>query len=136
MTTCGQNCTASPYIKVWKQIDLKDNKQWTINKTLNCKSYNEVYLIECDKDKWSQIYIGETGRILKFRLDEHRGYINTQDESQATGLHFNLPGHSLANLKVSILEQVKINNEQYRKERESFYIRKLNTFYRGMNKQK
>ena len=41
------------------------------------------------------------------------------------GDHFNIPGHSLANIKVSILEQVKINNEQFRKERKSVYIGNL-----------
>ena len=95
-----------------------------------------VYLIECDKINGRERYIEETGRIFKFRLDEHRRYINNKDESQATGAHFNLPGHSLANMKATIIEQVNINSEQYRKEREHFYIRKLNTFHKGMNKQK
>ena len=95
-----------------------------------------VYLIECDKNNCRERYIGETGGIFKFRLDEHRGYINNKDECQATGAHFNLPGHSLANMKATIIEQVNKNSEQYRKEREHFYIRKLNTFHKGMNKQK
>ena len=91
--------------------------------------------MECDKENCHKKYIGETGRIFKYRLDEHRGYINTKDESQPTGAHFNLPGHSLANLKATIIEQVLVNTELYRKERETFYIRKFNT-YDGMNKPK
>ena len=39
-------------------------------------------------------YIGETRRILKFRLAEHRVYVNNEDLSKATGEHFNAPGHS------------------------------------------
>ena len=81
-------------------------------------------------------YIVETGRVFKFRFDEHRGYISTKDESQANGAHFNLPGHSLANMKATIIEQVKVNDLLYRKEREHFYIRKLNTVYQGLNNQK
>ena len=64
MTKCGQTCAACPYIKVGKQIKLKDNKQWTINKKVNFKSYNIIYLIECHKDNCIQRYIGEAGRIL------------------------------------------------------------------------
>ena len=89
-----------------KQIRLSENSYWHINRRVNCKSFNVVYLIECDKNNCRERYIGETGRIFKFRLDEHRGYINKKDESQATGAHFNLPGHSLANMKATIFEQV------------------------------
>ena len=64
--------------------------------------------------------MGETGRFFKKRLDEHRGYITSKDERQPLGAHFNLPGHSLANLKATIIEQVLKNEEVYRKEREHF----------------
>ena len=52
-------------------------------------------------------YIGETKRMLKFRLADHRGYINNPDETQATGKHFNSPGHSLADLSITVLEKLK-----------------------------
>ena len=44
---------------------------------------------------------------MSFCLVEHRGYINNQDETQATGKHFNLPGHSLADLSITGLEKAK-----------------------------
>ena len=47
-------------------------------------------------------YVGETKRILKFRLADHRGYVNNHDYKTATGEHFNSPGHSLADLTLSI----------------------------------
>ena len=50
--------------------------------------------------------IGQTGRILTNRILEHRGYISKDDTSKATGDHFNLPGHSLSDFTVTILEQV------------------------------
>ena len=62
-------------------------------------------------------YIGETKRMLKFRLADHRGYINNQDETQATGKHFNSPGHSLADLSITVLEKVKKSDDLYIKER-------------------
>ena len=93
-------------------------------------------MILCDKNNCTDNkYIGETGRILKFRLADHRGYVNNNVTSQATGAHFNRPGHSLANMKILILEQVKKRDPLYRKEREKYFIQKFDTFYNGMNKQ-
>ena len=136
MSKCGLACTACPYVKSQKQIKLPDKGIWHINRNVNCRSFNVIYLIECDKDNCKQRYVGETGRVFKFRLYEHRGYISNKDESQATGAHFNLPGHSLANMKCTIIEQVTTKSEAYRKQREQFFIRKLNTFHNGLNKQK
>ena len=71
--------------------------------------------------------------MLKFRLDDHRGYVNNHVDT-ATGSHFNQPGHSLADMSVTILEQVRKNNDAYRKEREEYFIRKFNTIQKGMNR--
>ena len=54
--------------------------------------------------------------------------------TQATGAHFNLPGHNFSDMKVTILEKVKKHDEAYRKERESYHIKKFNIFYRGINR--
>ena len=51
-------------------------------------------------------YVGEIKRELKFRLADPRGYINNQDETQATGKHLNSPGHSLVDLSITVLEKV------------------------------
>ena len=80
-------------------------------------------------------YVGETRRMLTFCLADHRGYTNNQVETQATGKHFNSPGHSLADLSITVLEKVKKIDDLYRKERENYFIRKLDTFYRGLNRQ-
>ena len=80
-------------------------------------------------------YIGETRRILKFRLAEHRGYVTSEDVSKATGEHFNTPGHSVSDISIVILEKVRSTDDLYRKEREKYFIRKFNTFYKGLNRQ-
>ena len=67
-------------------------------------------------------------------LAQHRGYIQNKDISQATGQHFNLPGHSLADLMVTIIEQVKKSDTLYRKEREEYHIRRFNTLHKGINR--
>ena len=133
MKKCGRNCTACPYIREVKSIRI-NGTEWKINQSLNCEISNCIYMIECKKDNCNMRYIGETKRILKFRLADHRGYVNNGDDT-ATGEHFNLPGHSLSDLSITILEQVKRKDTLYRKEREKYFIRKFNTFYRGLNRQ-
>ena len=134
MTKCNiQNCMACPFIKEGKDITI-NGTQWKINKQLNCQSYNLVYAIICRKDNCKQAYIGETKRMLKSRLAQHRGYILNKDSSQATGHHFNLPGHSLADLMVTIIEQVRKSDSLYRKEREEYHIRRFNTLHKGINR--
>ena len=127
-----QKCIICPYIKECKQIKGK-NFSWKINTKITCESHNLIYMIECQKERCQERYIGETERSLKYRISEHIGYINTKNKSKATGHHFNLPGHSLSDLKVTAIEKVKKFNTEYRKERESYLIRKFNTFYQGIN---
>ena len=134
MAKCGKNCTACPFIQTGSEVKINQKDTWKIMKKVNCESYNCVYLIICQKCNTK--YIGETGRMLKARFSDHRGYINNQVVSVTTGDHFNLPGHSLANMKIQILEQVIFHNEQYMKERESYLINKFNTYYNGLNRQK
>ena len=134
MQKCGKSCSACPYIKEGRNI--KYGKQtWKINKKLSCNNYNIIYLIECNKDTCKQRYIGESKRPLRNRLAEHRGYIVNRHIDKATGAHFTSPGHSVSNLTITILEQVKYNNELYRKERERYFINKLNTYHGGLNRQ-
>ena len=78
-------------------------------------------------------YVGETIRMLKCRLGDNRGFINNQDETQATGNHFNSPGHSLADLSITCSRESEKNDDLCRKEREKYFIRKFNKFYRGLN---
>ena len=62
-------------------------------------------------------YVGETSRIVKFGFAEHRGYVNISDDT-ATGEHFNLPGMMCTERRGR-----------------NIYIRKFNTYYKGLNKQ-
>ena len=88
-------------------------------------------MIECYKLTCNKHYIGETERNLFDRICEHIRYMRTQKHEKATGDNFNLPGHSLANMTATILE--KVNDKDYRKEREKYHIRKFYTFYSGIN---
>ena len=72
MKKCGKNCSACPYIKEVKSLKINQN-EWKINQSLDCEISNCIYLIECKKHDCNMKYVGETKRILKFRLAEHRG---------------------------------------------------------------
>ena len=64
------------------------------------------------------------------------GYVSRGETDKATGAHFSQPGHSLADLRVTVLENTKRQTTEYRREREPYYIRKFNTFHEGLSKQK
>ena len=134
MKKCGkQLCGSCPYIKEGNEVKYKNTK-WKILKEMNCETENCVYLIECQKEKCKQRYIGETNRDIRSRIAEHRGYINNQ-HTKATGEHFNLPGHSVNDMRFTILEKVKYDDMAYRKEREKDIIRLFDVFYNGLNRQ-
>ena len=124
-----------PLHKAGETYKLDKNHTWNINRKMSCETYNVIYLLQCQKEKCGQRYIGLTGRMLKHRLADHRGYISIKVVSRATGAHWNLPGHSLADLRVIILEQTKTSCEDYRKEREKYFIRKFDTFNDGINRE-
>ena len=69
------------------------------------------------------------------RIYQHEGYVRNNNKTRATGTHFNLPRHSMRNMKFTIMEQVRSNDPLYAKEREKLLIRKFNTFYCGINKE-
>ena len=135
MRKCGKSCSACPYILEGKSIKIRPGTTWKLTRSLSCENNNIIYLIQCNKEFCKESrYIGETGRPLKYRLADHRGYVTNNVTNLATGAHFTQAGHSLSNLKVTILEQVKQRSTEYRKEREKYFINLFNTFYTGMNR--
>ena len=68
-------------------------------------------------------------------MADHRGQVHNKDTTKATGEHFNSPGHSLAELSSTIQEKFKKNYDLYLKERDKYFMRKTNTFYKGLNRQ-
>ena len=67
MKRCGKDCSACPYIREVKSLNINTN-EWKINQNLNCEISNCIYLIECMKEHCNMKYVGKTKIILKFRL--------------------------------------------------------------------
>jgi hypothetical protein len=68
-------------------------------------------------EKWQfyckQRYIGEMKRSLAKRLSEHRGYITRMFPTKATGIHFNQRGHSISDVRITIIEKKKATDKSY-----------------------
>ena len=84
MQKCKDICLICQFILEPKEVG-SDKFIWRIEKKLNCKSYNIVYMLVCTKEVCIQKetrqvrYIGETERTLNDRICEHIGYINTKN---------------------------------------------------------
>ena len=135
---CGKILACS-YVQEGKIVQGKDYKgkkfKWTIGRQVSCDSFNIVYLLQCDKDNCRKQYFGVTSKELCERIYQHIGYVRNKILSRATGEHFNLPGHSIHNMKFTVLEKVNSSDPIYAREREKLLIRKFNSFYGGINKE-
>ena len=69
-------------------------------------------------------------QMVKCHLALYHSYV--QNNVEATNQHFNLPGHSLADLMVTVIEQVRKSDTLYRREREECQIRRFNTLHNGI----
>ena len=133
MKRCNKpGCPACPYIQPGPTFKAKaTNHAVDLNAEADCNTCNLVYAISCGAARCGDQYIGQTSKSLKERLRQHLGYVDRNVE--ATGRHFNLPGHSKSDLKISIVEKIHDRDVWVREEIESMHIRKANTFYKGIN---
>ena len=60
------------------------NFKWKIRDQYNCDTENVVYMIECEKEKCRERYIGESYRKIRERFTDHRSYVNNNNQNQAT----------------------------------------------------
>ena len=76
--------------------------------------------------------MGQTGRTLRERLGEHRRRIqNNTDES--VPIHFNLPHHTLHDVKLIPLQKVRNSRDSYRYAMEQHFISTAGTLKNGIN---
>ena len=79
-------------------------------------------------------YVGASSRMFSTRMGEHLNAVRNNDTSYATGEHFNLPGHSAADMQMTIIELVHDKDPMVLSIREQHYIRLFNAHHRGMNR--
>ena len=78
MARCGNSCPSCPYVLPGKTVQIDTEKQWRIDKKVSCNTFNCIYMLQCTKDNCKKRYIGQTGRFLRFRIADHKGYITNQ----------------------------------------------------------
>ena len=83
--------------------------------------------LSAKKNNCTKVYIGETKQMLKSCLKQHCGYV--QNNIEATGQHFNLPGHSLANLMVTVFFDKLESQTNFIEEKEKNTILEYLTLY-------
>jgi hypothetical protein len=59
----------------------------------------------------------------------NRGYIKRMFPTKETGIHLNQRGHSVSDVRITILLKMKRSDKSYRKVRERYLINKFNTYY-------
>ena len=102
-----KTCVLCPYVKERKPMK-GHNFTWHLNSPLNWHTRNITCMIGCILPKCRQKYISESERSLRDKVSEHIGYIKTNKIEKITGAHFNLPGHTVANLTASNIEKWKM----------------------------
>ena len=60
--------------------------------------------------------------------------MNTNNQSKATGVHFNTKGNSVSDMQITVVEKIFSKDPMFRKQREKLYIQKFNTRYKGLNR--
>ena len=132
MTKCN-NCPICPFVSEGKFLrSTATNNTVEINRQVNCQTRNILYCITCAKCNIQ--YIGESERTLQERFSEHKGYAMNNRINKTTGQHFSQKGHKISDMRVTIIEKIYSSDPAVRKEREKFFILKLNTKYKGLNK--
>ena len=135
MKKCNIPCPICPFVEEGKVVkSTKSDERVEINAHITCQTKNLIYCATCEK--CSQQYIGQTDRTLQERIQEHLGYIRNEKLNQATGEHFNLDGHFIHDMRISVIEKLHKTDRATREIRESMYIQSFHSELDGINKSK
>ena len=99
-------------------------------RTIDCNIDNVIYLITCNECGIQ--YVGETGRVVRSRLSEHKNGISGNHKGcKILYSHFK---HGCKTFNIHIIEAIfdskdKAKNLENRQKREDFWIRELKTKY-------
>jgi hypothetical protein len=103
-TCANTRCKACNYITAGKTVISHTNKkQFNIIGNINCKTCNVVYVITCRKCQLQ--YVGETGRPLADRINDHLSSIRNRKDTPI-GLHFNTPSHTIQHFSIVGIEHI------------------------------
>ena len=111
-----------------------------IKSPITCTDDFVIYNILCKKCATehpgdNDMYTGKTKDYMASRASAHRSDTRT-GKNKAVPEHFNGPGHSLSEMQFLPFERVFNRDETLLASREEYWIRKKQSYERGMNRQK
>ena len=140
MKKCG-DCSTCDYVQEGKVVkSTQTDAIAVINAAVNCRTSRVIYCITCKKQRCRKQYCGKTVSEFRTRMYQHRVSVTGTDGKtgpnleKAVGAHFNGPGHKVSDMSVTILEKVWNTDPMFLAVREDFWIKKMNSKYRGMNR--
>ena len=114
--------------------------QHIIKDAVNCQDENVIYQWKCIKTNCPQHprteYEGKITQSFQQRFSQHRDYVKRGIVTEASGEHFSLPGHSVADMQGLVLEKVKSKDPFVLKAREHFFIQKFDSYRKGLNRER
>jgi len=111
---CGKSCELCPFAKKCNSYKIHRIEN-TINYRISCGSTKCVYQILCQKSKCADfMYFGEDSGSLRKRFIKHKSDIFNDKRDQVSE-HFNMPGHSLFDLRLIGLKHIP--DDDHRKQR-------------------
>ena len=123
---CPSNCKTCALVDSTKYFQSNQTaRTFQIRQAINCLSKNVIYLIYCNL--CGVQYVGESKNSLRMRMTQHRSAIKTKKVKQPVANHFNLPHHSIYNLRVIAIDQNDAWTDQIRKAKENFWEFNLKT---------
>ena len=138
---CQKPCPICPYAvaPTTEVKSLVNDYIHKIESSTNCQSENVVYMWNCKKPNCPKFpensYIGMTTRKFQTRMSEHLGYVKAEKQTEPSGEHFNLPGHSLHDIEGVVLEKVRNTDPYVLRAREALIISKFDSYKKGLNKE-
>ena len=86
------------------------NREYSSKIRVDCKSSNLIYCITCKICKIQ--YIGQTKRRLMDRFQGHFYNINSRNQKDVVGHHFNQPGHNgISDIEIHIVDFIHAHPE-------------------------
>ena len=109
--------------------------KYKIKESLSCKDDWVVYCATCLKCQKQDV--GSTVTEFYTRWSNHKSHINTNKKTCTLAKHFIEQKCGLQNLKVTLIEKVKVKNLDYLEDREGHWQRQLFTMQpHGLNVRK
>ena len=122
----NRGCKACRHMKVTNSFkSATTGKSYSVCTFATCKTKDIIYLIECRRCERRPQYVGKTKNALHKHLTHLRSDIRHNRTQKPVSTHFNLPGHSMEDLTIMIIEKIETNDDQTRRTRQRYWIDKL-----------